>query len=60
MTASATTANPDYASYYAAYESGAELEIGGLVVSKAVFGEATLLTEETKTITADGVSFPTV
>ena len=57
MTASATTANPDYASYYAAYESGAELEIGGLVVSKAVFGEATLLTEETKTITADGVYF---
>lgn len=57
VTASATTANPDYASYYAAYESGAELEIGGLVVSKAVFGEATLLTEETKTITADGVYF---
>ena len=57
MTASATTANPDYASYYAAYESGAELEIGGLVVSKAVFGKATLLTEETKTITADGVYF---
>ena len=57
VTLSVVTAIPDYASYHEAYEGGAELEIGGVVVSKALFGESTLLTAESNQITADGVYF---
>ena len=57
VTLSAVTAIPDYASYHEAYEGGAELEIGGVVVSRALFGEGTLLTAENNQITADGVYF---
>ena len=57
VTLSAVTAIPDYASYHEAYEGGAELEIGGVVVSKTLFGESTLLTAEESLITADGVYF---
>ena len=57
VTLSAVTAIPDYASYHEAYEGGAELEIGGVVVSKALFGESTLLTAESNQITTDGVYF---
>lgn len=54
---SAKTAMPTYSSYYAAYEAGAEIPIGNITISKALNGEATLLTEATKIISTDGIYF---
>ena len=51
------TAEPVYTSYYEAYNAGEVLTVGGLAISKSLFGEAVLLTEETKTIKTDGVYF---
>ncbi|WP_337657099.1 PL29 family lyase N-terminal domain-containing protein [Alistipes sp.] len=51
------TAEPVYTSYYEAYNAGEVLTVGGLAISKSLFGEAALLTEETKTIKTDGVYF---
>ena len=57
VTVKAETARPDYASYYEAYQGGSELEIGGVVVSRALNGDAVLLGAEDNVIRADGVYF---
>ena len=52
-----STAAPVYTSYYEAYNADEVLTIGGVAVSRALFGEGTLLTAEDNLITADGVYF---
>lgn len=56
-TCTTRTASPVYTSHFEAYNAGEVLTVGGLAISKTVFGDAVLLTEETKTIKADGVYF---
>lgn len=44
-------------SYYALYEAGETITIGGINVNKETFGEATLITAENPSITNKGVYF---
>ena len=57
VTVSASTEKPDYPSYYEAWQDGAEIEVGGSALSRALNGDGILLTAENPVISADGVYF---
>lgn len=56
-TLSLKTQRTVFATYYEAYSAGQDIVIGDISINKSVYGDGTLLTESTKSISKDGVFF---